>query len=88
MTINLKRDLESRIQKFPQIMDRLPSLLEQQVALEEWRERRFSDEARSIVDQVFNDSRDKSHTTSQDFSRLEAAFAELSGYLEANHGEK
>ncbi len=79
MTIDIQQDLESKIRRYPQIVERLPRLLEQQVALEQWREKRYSDQARAIVDQVF--AVGEASSDDADFARLEAAFADMLPHL-------
>lgn len=83
MTISLEPDLESKLKRFPQILERLPHLLAEQIALEEWRERRYSAEARAIVNDVLAPKSGEAEVGAPDFARLERAFAVMAPYLEA-----
>jgi hypothetical protein len=79
MTIHLEHDIETKLERFPQILERLPNLLAEQIALEEWREERYSAEARAIMADVLREPIKQKEKP--EFARLEQAFARITPFL-------
>ena len=55
LELTLSDDLKAKVSRYPELPDIAVRFLEEQVALREWRERRYSEKARNLVAAVLEE---------------------------------
>jgi len=84
ITIELPPDLEARVRVIPDLDKRVVQFLRTQTALEEWRNRRYSPEAREAAARAIAEAerlRASGMTREEAFEQLRSAHDEISKHL-------
>ena len=84
ITIELPPDLDARVRVIPDLDQRVVIFLRSQTALEEWRNRRYSPEARATAERAIAEAerlRASGMTREEAFEQLRSAHDEISKHL-------
>jgi hypothetical protein len=82
LKLELESEIEERLKEFPQIIERLPEFLREQIALEEWRLDRYSPETRELVSEAIAQAKSSTLTREEAFSRLRSTIGKIAPQLD------
>ncbi len=86
MALNLETDLEQELKDYPQIVERLPTLLREQIKVEKWRARRFKVEDRDFASSIIEEAGKSLANREGSARKLEEAADEINSLLSSDNG--
>jgi len=86
MTLHLETDLEQALKDYPQIVERLPIFLREQINLEKWRASRFKIEDRDFAISIIEESSQSPANREESARQLKEAADEINAQLNSDNG--
>ena len=77
MDITLEKSLEERLKAHPRVLADLPRILQEQLDLEDWRSRRYSEKEREAIQDVLKEvAKEAPVSRKESFRRLRGALSD------------
>ena len=85
MTLSLDNDLEEELKKYPEVLEALPTLLREQIALERWRQKRYSRKSRDHAKRLIQEVQETNISREEAGRNLEGAIDNIARHFNPDH---